>query len=968
MTPPLRMLLAASLTLLSCQHARSVERSLIPPQAQALSERGLAPAESRILSEQGVVLPANGSVTSFHVGYTALFHANQPVYVTADSLLYAWHTSYDSMLMQLEYDALRPALAKLLTELRAGLATLPASEARADVDLYLAVAHSLLAGAVAEPLGGADGAQLSALVAQCEAAAGLGPLPLFGARADFDYSMLKPRGHYTHSVELQRYFRAMSFLGRVELRLANRQFDDPWVVDRRALRAAALLDSLFSASTRTAWQHLDETLASFVGPPDSMSLPGLSQGLRALGPIEQASDQAIGAAFEGVARQRIGTQLALPGERSIAFVLLGQRFVYDSKVLGALVYGALDTKRMMPSPLEVASSVFHHPLARELLEAEVQRYGAPYAAALDAQWKQTDAEDPALWTGSIYHGWLKALRELSPDAQRDQGLPAPLGSKGWGRRLLDTQLASWAELRHDNLLYAKQSVTAMALCEFPYAYVDPYPGFYEAMEQLAVRTSATIDALPYQTPRKAALLTWLTQMRATMVRLRDLAVRERANQPLRAEDLEFVNHMVSLTGRSVGCTSVTEAEGWYADLYLDRSKALWHEPVVADVHTQPTDELGNLVGYVLHVGTDRPRLMVVTLQHDGAHAQTYRGFVSTYLEKQTENFQRYTDEDWRELLQKAPPPPPSGSRQSSPRGEPASTCRRPREIPPGVFGRYRHGWLALGLPLELRPGRRRDVLVGERRGRPLMLEVGASSARLVVTLGERLPPGTHLSSEKHAPRVKLAALKDIQVGERAVDEAVVVQAANPAAIIRLLREDGVREQVPEFFDRYPSAIAVDWELMVTLDTPDEATARTAFSDTCRLADALDAALALHRQAAERARAEAKAVVPPERPKPPAPPPDPMRELRARFRRIQAWYFATAVLPALSGWGLALAAQEKWVGPQWAERGVALFLAAFVGAVASLGYYRCPACKERLAVGRRFNLLIDRCPHCAVPLV
>lgn len=655
------MLLAASLTLLSCQHSRALERALIPAEAQALSDRALAPAEAKILSEQGLVLPASGGVSSFHVGYTALFHANQPVYVTADSLLYAWHTSYDSLLAQLEYDALSPALATMLTELRGGLATLPASEARADVDLYLAVAHSLLTGAVAAPVGDADPARLSAVAAQCEAAEGPAPLTLFGARAGFDYSMLKPRGHYTHSVELQRYFRAMSFLGRVELRLASQLPDGSWVADRRALRGAALLDSLFTGSTRTAWQHLDSTLASFVGPPDSMSLPGLSQGLRALGPVDLASDAAIAAAFEGPAQQRIRTQLVQAGQRPIAFVLLGQRFVYDSKVLSNLVYGSLDTlpMRMMPSPLDVAASVLHHPLARELLEPQVKLYGAPYAAALDAEWKQTDAEDPALWTGSIYHGWLKALRELSPDAARDQGLPAPLSSKGWGRRVLDTQLASWAELRHDNLLYAKQSVTAMALCEFPFAYVDPYPAFYEAMEQLAVRTSATIDALPYQTPRKAALLTWLTGVRATMTRLRELAVRERANQPLRAEDLDFINHMVSLTGRSVGCTAITEAEGWYADLFLDRSKALWHEPVIADVHTQPTDEDGNLVGYVLHVGTDNPRLMVVTLQHDGgAHAQTYRGYVSTYLETQTKDFQRYTDEDWRALLQKAPPAAP----------------------------------------------------------------------------------------------------------------------------------------------------------------------------------------------------------------------------------------------------------------------------------------------------------------------
>ena len=45
--------------------------------------------------------------------------------------------------------------------------------------------------------------------------------------------------------------------------------------------------------------------------------------------------------------------------------------------------------------------------------------------------------------------------------------------------------ASWAELRHDTLLYAKQSYSAAAGCEYPDAYVDPYPAFYGKLEAFA---------------------------------------------------------------------------------------------------------------------------------------------------------------------------------------------------------------------------------------------------------------------------------------------------------------------------------------------------------------------------------------------------------------------------------------------------------------------------------------------------
>jgi hypothetical protein len=114
------------------------------------------------------------------------------------------------------------------------------------------------------------------------------------------------------------------------------------------------------------------------------------------------------------------------------------------------------------------------------------------------------------------------------------------------------------------------------------------------------------------------------------------------------DDLQFIDHMVSLDGRSIVCSTTIDPKGWYAELFFDQKEALWHTPIIADVHTQPTDEVGTMVGHVLHVGTGMPRLMAITIKHDGgAHTQTYRGLVSSYGELITDNFQRLTDEDWR---------------------------------------------------------------------------------------------------------------------------------------------------------------------------------------------------------------------------------------------------------------------------------------------------------------------------------
>ena len=55
----------------------------------------------------------------------------------------------------------------------------------------------------------------------------------------------------------------------------------------------------------------------------------------------------------------------------------------------------------------------------------------------------------------------------------------------WWQQKMNTQLASWAQLRHDNLLYAKPSYSGGVSCSFPEAYVEPFPEFYGRLAAFA---------------------------------------------------------------------------------------------------------------------------------------------------------------------------------------------------------------------------------------------------------------------------------------------------------------------------------------------------------------------------------------------------------------------------------------------------------------------------------------------------
>jgi hypothetical protein len=121
-----------------------------------------------------------------------------------------------------------------------------------------------------------------------------------------------------------------------------------------------------------------------------------------------------------------------------------------------------------------------------------------------------------------------------------------------------------------------------------------------------------------------------------------------------AEQLAFINEAVRVEQQAVGCTTVEVPDGWYARLFLYPEESIEQDLTIADVHTQPADEGGNIVGHVLHVGTSFPRLMVTTVD-TCVGPRAYAGVVYSYHERVTTDFERLTDEQWTQDVQASPP-------------------------------------------------------------------------------------------------------------------------------------------------------------------------------------------------------------------------------------------------------------------------------------------------------------------------
>jgi hypothetical protein len=613
------------------------------------------------LGENGFLISTRQQFPTFVGGYAAIYSEDLPVYISADAMLDAVHRSYDKLLLTIEQAMLFERLETLLAEMHASLDSVDARpEAVEYVDLYLTVARSLLSG---ELLPGAS-SEAESLFDLAMAADGIETVDLFGVPRMMDFSQFVPRGHYEGNSLLERYFRSMMWLGRVDFRVIETTDIERYEVNRGQYEAMLAIEQLTRDEQLDLWGTIDTVIRAFVGSSDNMTVLDVPKLVDDLGGLDQAlaaDDDAIVEAFVngGYGAQKIASYLTVysgsigevPLNRS--FRLFGQRYIPDSHVLSNVVYDRV-AERLMPNPLDAAFAALGNNQALSLEADELETY-PDLPEALGRMRVLLDGHGTDFWESNLYGLWTQALRALSPNQEtadpEQHGLPRLAGSEAWGRRILNTQLGSWAELRHDTLLYAKQSYTGIPVCEFPDAYVDPYPEFYENLVRYAERGAEFVDALGFGSLNIGGpdASEYFETLRTTASTLLGMAENQRAGTPHTDEQLEFINDIVRIESVSVGCSSVPSPDGWYADLFFDPMQAIQFDPTIADVHTQPAEADGTIVGKVLHVGTGYPRLMVVT-QDTCVGPRAYVGVAFAYHERVEEDFVRLTDSRWSQML------------------------------------------------------------------------------------------------------------------------------------------------------------------------------------------------------------------------------------------------------------------------------------------------------------------------------
>ncbi|MCK4428932.1 MAG: DUF3160 domain-containing protein, partial [Candidatus Aenigmarchaeota archaeon] len=139
--------------------------------------------------------------------------------------------------------------------------------------------------------------------------------------------------------------------------------------------------------------------------------------------------------------------------------------------------------RFMPTGLDVAN-VMGSEKAEEVLNISYSNGYCEYENRTLMLKDMVNSYSEVDWTKNLYNTWLWMLQPILKE--KDEGYPNWMRSEVWKTKDLITGLSSWAELRHDTILYVKQSYTwefTQGLTSRPieakyYGYVEPNPELY----------------------------------------------------------------------------------------------------------------------------------------------------------------------------------------------------------------------------------------------------------------------------------------------------------------------------------------------------------------------------------------------------------------------------------------------------------------------------------------------------------
>lgn len=616
-------------------------------------------AIKKLAENHFIVAPAYGS--EFFTTYELNRYDFIPNFITTDAMLHNYHLYFSHLLRSTEKDYLYGQLKELtdilLDESLEIYDELKGSAwenaAKRNVGFFSVACELLNMGHKIPAYVSDEVKQELALIDAHKETMAISPVMNIGADKSNliealkeDYTQYIPRSHYAGSEELKSYFKAMMWYGRMTFRASR---------DDETKSAALICLQLNDETAYEHWYNIYEPTNFFVGKSDDLDFYEYFNLIKKVyGKVPNVAelrdlDESWSYFLEEAAKLEPPAINSMPifdadiqpdrDEAIKGFRLMGQRFTLDASIFQRLIYREVEEndrgrRRMLPRGLDIPAAMGSdeaYEILKEMGETSYKNYDENMKMMKDGI-KKLDLKTR---TQNLYWSWLHMLSPLTE--AKGEGYPMFMQSKAWTKKQLETYLGSWTELKHDTVLYAKQSYAEMGGGSEEIlddrGYVEPNPHVFG---RLASITRMTIEGLKSRNLLKTETEGTLEILETLALSLKTIAEKELIEQPLSDEEYDLI--------RSFGGQLEHLWLEALKDKGVDSASAAYVNPaaLVTDVATNPGGE-------VLQEATGHVNDIYVIVSVEGI-LRIAKGTVYSYYEFPWDAGDRLTDEKWQEML------------------------------------------------------------------------------------------------------------------------------------------------------------------------------------------------------------------------------------------------------------------------------------------------------------------------------
>ena len=602
-----------------------------------------------MLSKQGFAIVPDTYDQLFQVYENNDYH-DFPSFVTTDLYLQLYHMYFDCMLRRAEEGKLFDALLDFCRKgYRESTRTIAKPINAQDKELaefsqaYFAIALKLLDPKENFAVAPQYKIMVDDEVAKCTSATTAFSPFMEYTISMFPYALFRPRGHYTRTERLQRYFRGMMWV-----QTAAFDTDKPSMMRRAAFLAKTICGN---AELNAAFKTIFDPMTFIMGQPDNITLMQVYEILKHYDYVKLIGNdkelQKFVAEVDVLAEKQTRLRPKFENSGHNKVNLMPQRYQPDAEVLQEMYdWKSKESQRFCPKGIDFFAAG-----------------GSPLALQLDKEgetWKEFDANMSRMqkrmgeidWKENIAVRWQRVLLELSK-SRHPSNAPYFMTGTAWGKKDLNAALASYAELKHDAILYAKQPMSAECGGGGPddpivRGYVEPNIEFWGAVIDLLKTTQEAFSVFGIMTDEMIALTNDMAEeaqflLNCSKKELEGKQLSEQEYRQLEIVGAVFENMTLSMMRNKDEYFEWEDIEG------ADRKVA-----VVVDLYTANGENVPREKRAVLYNAVG-PADVIYVVVEIGGYLYLTRGAVFSYREFHDAcSAPRHTDEEWQKMLETKP--------------------------------------------------------------------------------------------------------------------------------------------------------------------------------------------------------------------------------------------------------------------------------------------------------------------------